>query len=166
MTTWSQPPIAKVYEALSAVADGRVKLISETSAEVTSSAGDKKYTVRWSPDFREITSNDNATRWQGYAGYPIIAVLLQMGRIDYDPAIARALAGVPWHALNERFKRNYDAAIEHVLAQVQEGGGEPGAIRTEVATIHAALANPELARPAGKPGKGDKENPGERVAGS
>jgi hypothetical protein len=165
MTTWSQPPIAKVYEALSAVADGRVKLTSETSAEVTSSAGDKKYTVRWSPDFREITSNDNATRWQGYAGYPIIAVLLQMGRIDYNPAIARTLAGVPWHALNERFKRNYDAAIEHVLERVRETGGEPEAIRAEAGMIHAALANLELQRPAGKPGKGGKEHAGTRPAG-
>ena len=87
MTKWNMPPIAKVYEALSAVADGRVKLTGETTAEVLSSERDKTYTVKWSGGERSITSNDNATRWQGYIGYPIIAVLLETGRIPYDRAM-------------------------------------------------------------------------------
>jgi len=65
MASLNQPPVAKVYEALSAVGDGRVKLTGDTSAQVVSSGGDKTYTVKWSPDGGEITSDDNATRWQG-----------------------------------------------------------------------------------------------------
>lgn len=150
MAQWNQPPLAKVYEALSAVADGRVRITAETVAEVVSSAGDKTYTVKWSAEGREITSNDNATRWQGYTGYPIIAVLLQTGRLSYDARLAGLLAGVPWHDLNEQFKRDYDAAVDHVLRGVAEKGGSPEAVREEAARIHQELAALALERPAAK----------------
>jgi len=150
MAQWDMPPIAKVYEALSAVADGRVKVMGETTAEVLSSERDKTYTVKWSADGRSITSNDNATRWQGYIGYPIIAVLLRTGRIPYDPAAAAALAAAPWHALNNQFKRNYDAAVDHVLSGVSDSD----AVRQEAARIYAALADLALERPAPKKGRG------------
>ena len=150
MPKWNLPPIAKVYEALSAVADGRVRLTAETTAEVVSSERDKSYTVKWSADRPAITSNDNATRWQGYAGYPIIAVLLHMGRIPYDPQAAAALANVPWHALNQKFKRDYDAAVEHVLAEVTQRGGDADALRREVDRIYTALAALELEKPEPK----------------
>ena len=139
MTKWALPPLAKVYEALSAVADGRVTLTGETTAAVQSSERDKTYTVKWSPDWRIVTSNDNATKWQGYIGYPIIAALLQTGRIPYDPGAGSLLAAVPWHALNQQFKRDYDAAVESVLAQVAERGGDAELIRREARRIYDAL---------------------------
>ena len=75
------PPISKVYEALSAVADNRVFLY-ETEAYVISSDHSKVYTVR----FQDMvySSNDRATSWQHYPGYPIIAVLISQ---DMFPAI-------------------------------------------------------------------------------
>ena len=148
MATWNLPPIAKVYEALSAVADGRVKLTGETSAQVVSSGGDKTYTITWSPDGSEITSNDSATRWHGYLGYPIIAVLLFTGRLPYNPSVARWLTGVPWRDLNEQYKRNYDAAVDYVLERLQQGGGDAGAVRAEVVRIHRALARLGLKQPS------------------
>jgi hypothetical protein len=150
MTKWDMPPLAKVYEALSAVADGRVAILSETSAGVLSSERDKTYSVKWSAEGRAITSNDNATRWQGYIGYPIIAVLLQTGRIPFDRAAADALAGVPWHALNNQFKRDYDAAVESVLADAAQRGRDTGAIRREAQRIYTALADLALERPEPK----------------
>ena len=159
MTKWNMPPIAKVYEALSAVADGRVNVTGPTTAEVLSSERDKRYAVKWSEDGRSITSNDNATRWQGYVGYPIIAVLLQAGRIPYDSAAAAALAGVPWHALNEQFKRNYDAAIEHVLGQMGERGGDAASVRHEAERIHTALSDLQLERP--EPKRSGSKNEGQ-----
>jgi len=65
---WKLPPIVKAYEALGAIGDGRVKLLDERRALVTSSAGDKTYEVETSADGREISSNDNASYWQGYLG--------------------------------------------------------------------------------------------------
>jgi hypothetical protein len=150
MTKWDMPPVAKVYEALSAVADGRVTLSGDTSASVLSSERDKTYTVKWSADGRSVTSNDNATRWQGYIGYPIIAALLQTGRIPFDRSAAEALAGVPWHALNKKFKRDYDAAVDHVLAEAAERGADADAIRQEAVRIFAALSELALERPEPK----------------
>lgn len=151
MPKWDMPPVAKVYEALSAVADGRVTLTGETSANVLSSERDKTYTVKWSADGPGITSNDNATRWQGYIGYPIIAALMQAGRIPFSRAAADALAGVPWHALNKQYKRDYDAAVAQVLKEVEGAGGDAEAIRREAERIYEALAALGLERPAPKP---------------
>jgi hypothetical protein len=117
---------------------------------VVSSAGDKTYTVRWSPDLTQITANDNASHWQGYTGYPIIAVLLVLKKLDYDPVIARALAGVPWNALNAQYKRDYDAAIAHVLDGIAAVGGQPDAVGREAERIFDQLRELELYRLTGK----------------
>ena len=42
---WKMPPLAKVYEALTAVADGRVTLLDDTHARVQSSDRRKTYDV-------------------------------------------------------------------------------------------------------------------------
>ncbi len=65
MGGWKVPPKAKIYEALTAVADGKVKLKGGETAEVLSSDGTKTYIVEWSADFGQITSNDNASHWHG-----------------------------------------------------------------------------------------------------
>ena len=86
MTGWKQPPQAKIYEAFSALADGRVRLAGPGAAAVVSSNGDKTYTVEWAEvgGGLTVTANDNASYWQGYAGYPIIAALLLLGRLHAD----------------------------------------------------------------------------------
>ena len=67
------PPEEKVYEAFSAIGDGRVEM-HDGFAVVRSSDGSRQYTVEW--DGNKYTSDDSATFWQGYPGYPVIAVLL------------------------------------------------------------------------------------------
>lgn len=110
------PPLEKVYEAWSALADGRVSICAdERRATVASSNGQKGYTVTWDADERVYSSNDNATYWQGYAGYPVLAVLMEQGRLPLDHTVAEAFAGVNWTELNERFKRDYAAAVAHVV---------------------------------------------------
>lgn len=112
------PPLEKVYEAWSALADGRVSMCAdERRATVASSNGQKEYTVAWDADGRVYSSNDNATYWQGYAGYPVLAVLMEQGRLPLDHAAAEGFAGVNWTELNERFKRNYAAAVAHVVTE-------------------------------------------------
>jgi len=137
---WKLPPRAKVFEAFSAVADGRVRLTGPGSATVTSSGGDRTYTVEWSDDGRTISSDDNASYWQGYLGYPGLAVALQRGELHADEDIVQALAGVPWHDLNRRFKRDYEAAVDHVLAGLPPGSPDPEAFRSAADDVLEQLA--------------------------
>jgi hypothetical protein len=139
MSTWKMPPKAKVYEALSTVADQRVTITGLTTAQVQSSSHDKTYDVSWSEDMREITSNDNASNWQGYIGYPIIAVLLNLGKLSFNTHITEIMAGVPWKVVNDQFKRDYDKAINHVLDQMEGKGGNRIEIAQEVEKIYDQL---------------------------
>ena len=103
------PPLQKVYEAWSALADGRVET-GDQEASVTSSNGAKRYTVTWDGDV--YASNDSASYWQGYAGYPVLAVMMKEERLPYDRELAEKLSGVDWNVLNKKHKRDYQAAAE------------------------------------------------------
>lgn len=139
MESWKLPPKAKIYEALSAVADGRVSRAGAHTAEVISSSGTKSYTVEWNDDVSAVTSNDNASYWRGHLGYPILAVLMHLGRLSYDSTIAGHLAGIPWKQINKQFKNDYDKAVGSVLTVLEEKGVSTQAIRDEVDRIMSEI---------------------------
>ncbi len=95
----------------------------------------KKYQVFWQD--KQYTSNDNATFWQGYPGYPVIAVLLLQGYIPYQEAILPFFKDINWHALNEKYKRNYDAAIDEAFINLTKK--EKDQITKEVNKIYESL---------------------------
>jgi hypothetical protein len=138
-TAWKMPPLAKIYEALGAVGDGRVRLLDDTRARVTSSEGDKTYDVEVSEDGREISSNDNASYWQGYVGYPPIAVMLARGLYRPPGSVVDALAGIPWKELNRRFRNDYAKTLAEVARQLEAAGHDPDAVRSEAEAILAWL---------------------------
>jgi hypothetical protein len=144
MSTWKSPPKAKIYEALSAVADGRVTLMGGEKAEVQSSDGTKTYHVEWSPDSNQITSKDNASYWQGYMGYPIIAVLMALGKLDYETEVANFLTGVPWKQMNRRFRNDYTKAIDSVLDTLEAKGTPRQIVVAEVDRIMVQIEGMEL----------------------
>lgn len=146
MALWKMPPKAKIYEAVSAVADGRVKIVADGKAEVVSSTGGKTYIVEWSPDISRITSNDNASYWQGYLGYPIIAVLCLLGKLDYDKSIAAHLSGILWKKLNTQYRNDYSKAIDQVLTSLKEQGINSDIIIGEVDRIMEQLGSLKLDR--------------------
>jgi hypothetical protein len=155
MAPWKLPPRAKVFEAFTAIADGRVRIIEPGSAKVASSGGDKTYDVEWSDDGRTFTANDNASYWQGYLGYPIVAVLLARGELHAGEDAVAALAGVPWHELNQQHKRDYEAAVAHVLGELPDG--DAATVEAEADRVLADLTALDLQRagrgrrpPAGK----------------
>ena len=61
------------------------------------------------------TSNDNASYWQGYLGYPGIAVLMLQGKLPYSKELAQQFAGVDWNKINQEYKRNYAQAADTVM---------------------------------------------------
>lgn len=95
------PPIEKIYEAYSALADNRIK-ISEDFADVLSSDSAKSYKVMWKDN--TYSSTDNATYWQGYAGYPVIGVLILQSKLTVDSTIFEHFSGINWNSLNKKHK--------------------------------------------------------------
>lgn len=144
MSRWKSPPKAKVYEALSAIADDRVTLMGGEKAEVVSSDGTKTYHVEWSSDLNQITSNDNASYWQGYMGYPIIAVLMVLGKLEYRHEVAAFLAGVPWKQMNRQFRNDYAKAIDSVLDALEAKGTPRQTVVAEMDRIMAEIEGLEL----------------------
>ena len=111
------PPVEKIYEAWSAVADGRVTIDDAArKATVVSSDRTREYTVSWSDDGSVYNSNDNATYWRGYAGYPVIAVMMMQGRLPLDRLEAERYADVNWKKINTEYHNNYSAALAEIEA--------------------------------------------------
>ena len=138
--------IEKVYEAYSAIADERVKLSAgESSSVVESSDRQKTYTVTWAEN--TYTSNDNASYWQGYAGYPIIAVLMLQGKLPLDRAVEEHFRGIDWHQLNEKHKRDYAAAAQEAIAAK---GFDPNEARDAAEEVMAGLRTLDIVVKRGK----------------
>jgi len=124
LKTLRLPPRIKVLEALGAIADERIKLLSDKKARVVSSDGSREYSVHVDLEKGVAYSSDNGTRLRGYVGYPIIAFLMLRGILPYDPDIAKAMKGVPWRMLNERYKR-YSIVESIVKERAKKMGIDP-----------------------------------------
>src|SRR3990167_10799320 len=98
---WKLPKTIKVYEALGALADGRVEATGDTG-KVYSSSRKKFYDVSYDPINQAIMSNDNASYWQGYLGYPAIAYLMKIGQLPFNQKFADGLKGIAWKDINSK----------------------------------------------------------------
>lgn len=110
---WKHPPIIKIYEALGAVADGRVE-VSGDRAKVYSSSGNKFYDVSYDPKKKAIMANDNGSYWKGYLGYPAIAFLMKIGVLPFDQKIGNLLQGIAWKDINQKFKNDFDKTLKYI----------------------------------------------------
>jgi len=136
---WEMPPLIKVYEALGAIGDGRVTIIDAQQATVTSSDGLKHYDVVI--EGRTISANDNASYWQGYLGYPAIAVLIARGVLDSNHETSAVLCGIPWKELNRRSRNDYARTLAEVGATLETRGADPLRVRGECEAMLEALRN-------------------------
>lgn len=115
MTMIKLPPIEKIPEAYSAIEDDRI-IIFDDYANVKSSNNEKEYTIKWKGDV--YYSNDNSTYWQGYPGYPLIAVLMLQNRLSLNRDISNFFKNIDWHELNSKNKGDYRASLEYVLKDI------------------------------------------------
>ena len=120
MEVWKLPPRIKVLEALGAIADKRIEMISDKEAKVVSSMGDRVYKVVWDGG-HGISADDNGSVYRSYLGYPSIAFLMLKGLLPFDEKIAEALKGIPWKELNEKFKRYW--MVELYIKDIAEKRG-------------------------------------------
>ncbi len=129
------PPLIKIYEAIGAIGDGRVQIIDEGRATVGSSEGGKRYEVEWLPESRELSANDNASYWQGYLGYPAIAVLMVRGLLKIRTETAEGLRGIPWKELNRRFRSDYTKTLAAVDERLRRQNIDPRDVREQCETL-------------------------------
>lgn len=116
---WKNPPITKIYEALGAVSDGRVEG-DLLEGKIFSSTRNKFYTVTFEPETNSIMCNDNASYWHGYLGYPAIAFLMKNGILSFEKEYGDILLGIPWKDINQKFKNNFEKALEFILSSKTE----------------------------------------------
>jgi len=153
MNFWKLPPKEKIYEAFSVLADNRYLHVQPGMVKVGSSDGSKQYTVEWteqnstSGTVIKIASDDNASFWQGYIGYPIIAVLMINDLISFDRTIIDHFKGIPWKTLNKQFGNNYSKAVGIVLSGIDDKVMVEK-IRSEVESIYGQLSALQLINPS------------------
>lgn len=128
---WKLPPQIKVYEALGAIGDGRVH-ISENSAQVYSSSGNKFYTVTFDPNTKTIMTNDNGSYWQGYLGYPAIAFLCLNDILVYNKKLTQDLAHIPWKDINTTFKNDFNKTENSIKEKLFSLGWDEPTIQKEI----------------------------------
>lgn len=98
----------------------------------------KEYTVSW--DGKVYAANDNATHWQGYAGYPIIAVLMLQGKLPFDKSVADKFADISGKELISA-KRDYARAVDIIFRQKHCDKDTENKSRAEVGRVYEALKN-------------------------
>ena len=150
---WKHPPIIKIYEALGSVADNRVE-ISGNTAKVYSSSRNKYYDVVYDPEEKAIMTNDNASYWKGYLGYPAIAFLMQSGVISYDKELGNLLRDIAWKDINQKFKNDFDKTLDFILStktteeinRLKEFVGE---VDSEISSLKLSLFGKKVLPPDG-----------------
>ena len=85
------------------------------------------------------TANDNASIWQGYAGYPMIAVLMLQGKLSLDIHVAIHFKDINWKALNSKHKNKYEKAVAEILDSLKEKGVDTDAINAEINKVYEAI---------------------------
>ncbi len=119
-----KPPRIKVLEAIGSIGDERIKIVDEHEARVVSSSGDREYVVilySVKDNVYRVYSSDNGTIYRGYIGYPIIAFLMLKNIIPIDRDVMKAMTGIPWKQLNERYKK-YSIVENIVLDRAERMG--------------------------------------------
>ena len=114
---WKHPPIIKIYEALGAIADGRVE-ISGNTAKVFSSSGNKFYEISFNATQKALMANDNGSYWKGYLGYPSIAFLFKTGLLEYQQDLVYLLKDIKWKDLNQKYKNDFRKTLEYILSNL------------------------------------------------
>lgn len=133
-----------VYEALSAIADGRFELTDETTGKCTSTSKGKFYTITYDGDSKEIMSNDNMAYFRGEVSYPMVAMLLVKGECSYDKSILEHLKNIAWKAINQKNKNDYMKSVDQVLKDLEEQKVDVNLIKNEVKKIFEFILAIEL----------------------
>lgn len=151
------PPPEKILEAWSAIGAKRLSLFSPPDAqsgeaELESSDGSKSYRLSW--DGENYRSSDNATVWQGYPGYPVLALLMLRGLLPLPQDLAALMAPVNWNRLNKEARGDYSLAAREAFKKLDLDKGTILRIYEAVKETYELLRNLDItvSRLGKKPG--------------
>lgn len=139
------PPPEKIFEAWSALSSGRVSIRGDKErgeAEVKSSNGQKTYHLRWADNI--FQSDDSATYWQGYPGYPVIAVLMALGRLPFCGECAALFKDVDWNRANAKASRDYSQALAKIMKNLGLDAKMEEKLRLMASEAFSALADLDI----------------------
>lgn len=148
-TPYSPPHLSKVYEALTAIADNRYELVSDTELKLYSSSRGKFYTVKYDPRNKQIMSNDNTAYYNHSISYPMLTLLMLRGDLVYDTSLLVPLSNLVWKDIMTKHKNDYDAGIVEVLSLLSSRGTDVSALKAKIARIYAQACQLTLS-PLGK----------------
>lgn len=140
---WQKPHISKTYEALTAIADGRIEVDGKKAKCFSSSKG-KFYEIEYDESTNSIMSNDNSAYYTGTLSYPMIVFLMIKGKVSYNESLLKPLKGIFWKGINQKFKNDYTKAVELVIEDLQKKGEDIEFIQTEVQKIHEEVCKLEM----------------------
>lgn len=146
---YDTPHISKVYEAITAIADKRYELVSDTELKLYSSSRGKFYTVTYDPTHKQIMSNDNTAYYTHSISYPMLTLLMLRGDLSYDPTLLTPLSGIVWKDIMTRHKNDYDAGVAEVLDFLKTKGFDIEQLQEKIATIYTQACSLILS-PLGK----------------
>ena len=146
---YSPPNISKVYEAVTAIADKRYELVSDTELKLFSSSRGKFYTVKYDPSTKAIMSNDNTAYYTHSVSYPMLTLLMLRGDLPYDQDLLTPLSNIIWKDIMTKHKNNYDAGIAEVLADLNDRGIDTDSLQAKINSIYSVACSLTLT-PLGK----------------
>ena len=144
MTVWLPPHISKVYEALSAITDGRIKFVGENEAQCTSTSRGKYYTISYDPKSNSIMSNDNTAYYTPNLSYPMIAFLMMKYVIRYDQSLLTPLQNIPWKDINQKFHNDYDLGLDYYFKDLFPKNLDSESFKQKIKSIYSLTCNLNL----------------------
>jgi hypothetical protein len=108
-----------IYEALTAIADGRVEVF-ESSAKIFSSSRNKFYTLHFDLNEMSFMSDDNMAYYKDEVSYPMLCVLLYKDIVSYDKESLKYFVNFPWKDVNQKNKNDYMKSVEEFLEDRKE----------------------------------------------
>ena len=136
---WNSPRKHTVYEALSAIADERVKVVDQSTAHVYSTSGNKYYIVKFNLQENAIMSNDNMAYYVGEISYPMVAIFLINNLYSYDTNILEHFKNIKWKDINQKNKNDFMKSVEQVLENLKDNGVDIEYIQKEVDRIYEVI---------------------------
>jgi outer membrane lipoprotein-sorting protein len=152
---WELPPQFKIYEALGAVADERIEVLESESglfeeeiitAKQYSSSRNKFYTISYNPHTQQIMSNDNATWFVGYLGYPAISLLLHLAVLKYNKSILEYFTDIKFKDINQKYKNDFTQSETEIRRILEDRGLDLAVYDEESDKIYQQLKDLKLSQ--------------------